>query len=324
MLQCPNLLCKFGKATVSAVTCLAHNWFKVLLLVLLCTTLPAVSVGLVLMVSKCKDFRCYNYIRTLPVSIAYIILWFMTILLMFLYLRFVRNTRAGKWYWNKTSAVTQLVFDNFLKKKHNCINVEEEEEKKVFIIFGHEASLKEMRWLFIILVQATLLAFAEFWDEFLLEESYSCSTHPNVHCFIFLFGQHTNCSDTSDTGIVCYKYVFNTGRTAASAIGIISATGFIIYIVCLVFLKVLNGIRSHKWLIIGMKLLAAAEIFMFWPVLGILPMIYGGSPATGTLDYSIRRLNYKTLTMIIMIVSSILSFPLNKFREIEYQELPDA
>ena len=155
----------------------------------------------------------------------------------------------------------------------------------MFIIFGHEASLKEMRWLFIILVQATLLAFAQFWDEFLLEESYSCSTNPRVHCFSS--GQHTNCSDTSDTGIVCYQYVFNIGRTAASAIGIISATGFIIYIVCLVFLKVLNGIRSHKWLIIGMKLLAAAEIFMFWPVLGILPMIDGGSPAAGTLDYSI-------------------------------------
>ena len=207
---------------------------------------------------------------------------------------------------------------------------EEEEEKKVFIIVGHEASLKEMRWLFIILVQATLLAFAEFWDEFLHEESYSCSTHPKVHCFILLSGQHTNCSDTSDTGrheIVCYKYVFNTGHAAASAIGIMSATGLIIYIVCLVFLKVLNGIRLHKWLIIGMKLLAAAEIFMFWPVLGIFPRMDGGSPAAGTLDYGIwyiKGLNYKTVTMIIMIVRSILFFPLNKFKEIEYQELPDA
>ena len=175
----------------------------------------------------------------------------------------------------------------------------------MFTVFGHEASLKEMRWLFIILVQATLLAIGQFCDEFLLEKSYSCSTHPRVHCFsttfLSLSGQHVNCSDidTSDTGIhvmVCYKYVFNTGHAAASAIGIISATGFIIYIVCLMFLKLLNGIRPHKRLIIGMKLLAATEIFMFWQVLDLLliidmdifPMtntIHSRSVAVLTLDY---------------------------------------
>ena len=169
-----------------------------------------------------------------------------------------------------------------------------------------------------------MLAFAEFWDEFLLEESYSCSTHPNIHCFILsLSGQHTNCLDTSNNGthvIVCYKYVFNTGHAAASAIGIISATGLIIYIVSLVFLKVSDGIRSHKWLITCMKLLAVAEIGIFWQVLAVLQM-------TET-DYSEIYMYawsfYKTLTMNIMIVSSILSFPWNKFRKIEYEELPDA
>ena len=339
MLQCTNLLCKFGKATLAAVTCLAHNWFKVLLLLLLYTTLPVVSIGLVLMVLKCKDYACYLCFKNLPVLITTTPVYFITILLLILYSRRVRNTRAGKWYLDKTSAVTQLAFGSFLKN-HNPNNEEEEEEKKVFTVFGHEASLKEMRWLFIILVQATLLAIAQFCDEFLLEESYSCSTHPRVHCFSTTFlppsGQHVNCSDidTSDTGrhvIVCYKYVFNIGRAAASAIGIISATGFIIYIVCLMFLKLLNGIRSHKRLIIGMKLLAAAEIFMFWPVLDLLLIIdmdifpmtninHSRSVAVLTLDYfALIRSSYKTLTMTLMIVSSILSFPWNKFSE--YDEL---
>ena len=275
MLQCPNLLRKFGKATLSAVTCLVHNCFKVLLLLLLYTTLPVVSVGLVLMVLMCQDHTCYFWMKNLPVLIAAAPQYLITILLMILYSGCVRNTRAGKWCLNKTSAVTQLFFYNFLKKTRNHNNEdeeeeEEEEEKMVFTIFGHKASLKEMRWLFVILVEAILLAFAEFWDEFLLEESYSCSTHPRVHCFLSPSGQYTNCSDTSDTGIlevVCYKYVFNTGHAAASAIGIISATGLIIYIVCLVFLKLLNEIRPHTWLITCMKLLAVAEIFMFCQVL---------------------------------------------------------
>ena len=286
---------------------LAHNWFKVLLLLLLYITLPVVSVGLVNMVSMCKDYRCYFCIKNLPVLIATVPVYFITLLLLILYLKCVQNTRAGKWYLNKTLAVTQLVFAKFLKKKPDRNN-EEEEEKKVFIIFGHEASLKEMRWLFVILVQATLLAFAEFWDEFLLEETYSCSTHPKVRCFSS--GQHTNCLDRSNTyWIVCYKYVFNTGHATASAIGILSATGLIIYTVGLVFLKVLNGIRSHKRLITCMKLLAVAEIVMFWQILASLPMIatiFTSTPVPPATDAT-QRSFCKTLTMNIMIVSSIIS-----------------
>ena len=332
MLQCPTLLCKFGKATWSAVTCLVHNWFKVVLLLLLYITLPAVSVGLVFMILKCQDYICYFCIKNVSVLINTAPVYLITIFLMILYSRRDQNTRARKWCLDKTLAVTQLVFGSFLRKKCNVNNVEEEEEEKVFTVFGHEASLKEMRWLFIILVQATLLAFAQFWDEFLLEESYLCSTQPKVHCFSAISllppqGQPTNCTDTSDTEIVCYKYVFNTGRAAASAIGIMSATSFIIYIVCMVFLKLLDRGRLHKWLITCLKILAVAEIFMFCLVLSFLPMIYptrSGFSAVATLDYfaTVRSI-YKTVTMSIMIISSIISFPWNKFRKTGYERLPE-
>ena len=322
MLQCPTLLSKIGKATV---------------LVLLCTTLPAVSLVMVLMVLMCQDYTCYLFFKNLPVLIATVPVYLITILLMILDSRSARNTTLGKWYLDKTSAVTQLAFASFLKQNRNPNNEEEEEEeeeKKVFTIFGYEASLKEMCWLFIILVQATLLAFAQFWDEFLLEESYLCSTHPTVRCFsttyLSPYGQTINCSDidTSDTSIqmiICYKYVFNAGHAAASAIGIISATGLIIYIVCLVFLKVLNGIRLHKRLITGIKVLIAVEIIMFCELLYFLPLldtVRGGSSAVNKPDnYASLRSSYKTLTIGIIIISSIFSFPWNKFRKSEYEEL---
>ena len=89
MLQCPSLLRKFGKVTVSAVTCLAHNWFKVLLLLLLYTTLPVVSVGLVLMVLKCKDYACYFCIKNLPVFITTTPVYVITGILLILYSRHV-------------------------------------------------------------------------------------------------------------------------------------------------------------------------------------------------------------------------------------------
>ena len=130
-LQCPNLLHKFGKATVSAVSCLVHNWFKVLLLLLLCTTLPVVKVGLVLMVSMCQD---HTYMLLLDQKSASVNNYcVITLLLMILYSRLVRNTRLGKWYLDKTSAVTQLAFNIFLKKKNN--NEDEEEKKGVYHIW---------------------------------------------------------------------------------------------------------------------------------------------------------------------------------------------
>ena len=315
---------------MSAVKMLAYNC---LLLLLLCVTLPVVSVGLVVMVLMCQSYTCYLCIKNLPVLIFTTPVFPITGILLLLYSRRGRNTRLGKWYLDKTSAITQLAFGSFLKKKRNPSNNElKEEEKMVFTIFAHEANLKEMRWLFIILVQATLLAFAQFWDKFLLEESHSCSTHPNIHCFsttIFLpYGQRTNCSDTSDTGIhaiVCYQYVFNIGNAATSAIGIFSATGTIITIVGFVFIKLLNGIRSHKRLITCIKLLVAAEIVIFCQALYFLSMIdiiRGGLFAVLTLDYyATVRSFYKTLTMTIMIASSIISFPLNKFRKSGYQKL---
>ena len=89
-------------------------------------------------------------------------------------------------------------------------------------------------------------------DEFLIEESYICSsTDPRLHCFSTSTNQKLNFRNLSafednETFVTCYKYVFNTGHAAASAIGIISATGLIIYIIGLVSLKLFNGISYCK------------------------------------------------------------------------------
>ena len=85
--------------------------------------------------------------------------------------------------------------------------------------------------------------------------------------------QEVNCLNTSQleeaTSIICYKYVFNLGHAAASAIGIISATGLIIYIICIVFLKVLDGPRLSMWSIIFVKGVAMVEVALFCTALGV-------------------------------------------------------
>ena len=223
-------------------------------------------------------------------------------------------------YWKKISPVIELFFSNFLKKP----NSKGEEEK--FIVLGYEVSLKEMHWLILTLGQATLLAFAQFWDDFLLERSGSCSTDFILDCFYTTnsllpdqgLNQKLNCSNTSQVeeaiSIVCYKYTFNTGRAAASAIGIISATGLIIYAVCIVFLKVLDGSRRPKCCIRIVKGVAIVEVIFFCIFLGGLQVFF---ITRGTDTFGIMNSIQKTLVMSFMIASSVIFFPVDKFRKSE-------
>ena len=232
-----------------------------------------------------------------------------------------------------TLEVIEVVFSKFLKNR----NPANREEEKLFIVLGYEANLKDMHWLFIILVQASLLAFAQFWDDFLLETSSSCSADSDLHCFYtsalnttnsmsnttdsMLPYQGLNCSNTSQVeeaaSIICYKYVFNIGHAAASAIGIISATGLIIYTICVVFLKMLDGARWRKLA----KVIAVLQVLIFCGVLLELQFTHT-HPATGILGT--MSASYKTLSMGFIIVFSVSFFPVESFKKIaeQYEQLP--
>ena len=243
MLQCSTLLHKFCQATMTAITWLTHNCCKVLLGAILFITLPCLlgailclpGVSEVCTVSMCSTYNCYLYIKDIPVMICTIGMPFIQlvfVITLIIYSIYVATTGQKRQFLKKMSNAIELIFGTFLKKT----NSEGEEEK--FIVLGYEVSPIEMSWLFIIMAQASLLAFAQFWGDFLLEVSSSCSADFFQDCFyttalnttnFLLPYQELNCSNTSQveeaTSIICYKYVFNTGHAAASAIGIISASG---------------------------------------------------------------------------------------------------
>ena len=142
----------------------------------------------------------------------------------------------------------------------------------------------------------------------------SCSTDSLLRCYYtnnsMLPYQELNCLNTSQveeaTSIVCYQYVFNTGRAAASAIGIISATGLIIlYIICIVFLKVLDGSRLPICSIIFVKGVAMVEVSSFCGALGVLQATY--TPHVPG-NFAIANSFQKVLGMSIMISTSVFSF----------------
>ena len=292
------------------------------MVVILCIIPPAVIEVLVYVSIACSTYECYLYINNIPVMICTmgmpVITFGVVGIILATYYIYMTNIGQQKQFWNNILTVIKLVFSNFLKKPNN----EGEEEK--FIVLGYEVMLKEMYWINFLLVEATLLAFAQFWDEFLLEVSGSCGTDPHLRCYYTndstLPYQELNCLNTSQlekaTSIVCYQYVFNTGRAAASAIGIISATGLIIYIICIVFLKVLDGPRLSKCFIIFLKGVAVFHVLFFCTALADLQTIY--PPRAGTIG--IAKSLQKVIGMSIMITTSVCFFPVGKFRKSENRD----
>ena len=323
MLRCSTLPYKFCQATMTAITWLKENKREVLLVLLgllSFTILPAMSVGLWLM-SMCSSHTCYLRIKVLPA--------FIPMALSFCIIYFAHPIFGpGKCYYVKTSTVVEVVFSKFVKKRNS--NNSEEEEEKLFVVLDYEVKLEHMRWLFPMLVQATLLALAQFWDDFLLEVSSSCSTDSILHCFYITNlnttdlntttslspYQELNCSNLSQveeaTFIVCYQYVFRTGRAVASAIGMISAAGLIIYTVCIVFLKVL---RLSKCPIIFLKFVAVIEVLSFCAVLSYL-QVNNSSQLQATHGLEILNSVYKTSSMGLMIIGSIFFLPVDKFTKV--------
>lgn len=248
------------------------NWKKILLIPLLLVPLPAIGASLVIIFYQCSTYECYFWLKIAPVALSTLSVALLALILLMKVIcckcECIRKTKVVKWYWNKATKLTEVVFKHLLKEGNDIT--------KVFNAFGYEANHENMQRMSIIVLQAIALALSQLWDEFLIEESYICSsTDPRLHCFSTSTHQKLNCQNLSafennETSITCYKYMFNIGHAAASAIGIISATGLIIYIVGLVSLKLFNGISCRKLLSIILHFIVIIEILAFATVLGYL------------------------------------------------------
>lgn len=139
-------------------------------------------------------------------------------------------------------------FRNILEKSKD-----EEGKGKVYTMFNFKAPPFMIYWLYNTLVQVTGLAFIEFWDDFLLEESFDGSTDKHIACFSCDWpNQKLNCLNLLDdnvtsNSIICYKFVFELGSALGSSLGVITTFGLGIYIAILLLLKFSNGSRGTKW-----------------------------------------------------------------------------
>lgn len=162
-------------------------------------------------------------------------------------LTIITSVNCCKWLdcWHDkvvTRCVTK-VFDNILK-----VYESENEKEKAYVVFKYYKSPRfYISWLFLILTNLAGIAFVQFWNDFLLEESNICSTNPTLACFSAThstYQQKLDCSNMSYleenniTAVVCYKFVYQLGHATGSAVGVVSISVIITYFIQAGLLKI--------------------------------------------------------------------------------------
>ena len=143
-----------------------------------------------------------------------------------------------QWLQNKVDAVVERVFDRILTKNGS------EEEGNVYIVMNYKAPHSYTNPLFLTFIILIVSAIVQFWDEFLLEESYECSTERLVCCYIFF--SNFNCSNASDKNnnpVLCLKFVYKLGPATGSTLGIIGTIVLSIFVITWCLLKISKGSR---------------------------------------------------------------------------------
>ena len=123
-------------------------------------------------------YICYTVLEILPVILSYIAVLPIIFLPYFLLCKCIKHTRLPQWYLNFITTIVEHVFRNILEKSED-----EEGKEKFYTMFKFKAPPSIIYWLYGTLVQVIILAFIQFWDEFLLEESFGCSTDKYTACF---------------------------------------------------------------------------------------------------------------------------------------------
>ena len=101
-----------------------------------------------------------------------------------------------------------------------------------FTIFNEKVPVLYTHVLYSMALTLIGVALIQFWDDFLIEESHTCSTNPDMDT------PRLNCSNTDFTSVICYRFVFRIGSAAASVLGVVTVTGLTMNFINFVFVKI--------------------------------------------------------------------------------------
>ena len=145
--------------------------------------------------------------------------------------------------------VIERVFDKFLKTYRG------QGEEKVYIVLEYKAPSSYTNLLFLSFILLIVNAVMQFWDDFLLAESFGCTTRGFTCCYEanqIISTPRLDCSNTSHleqnniTSVICYRFVFKLGTATGSAIAVVATTALILFAITWGFMKLSKGTGATK------------------------------------------------------------------------------
>ena len=175
----------------------------------------------------------YEYVKMLLPCVVMFVLVCIQLLTFCMFINRVKYPSADNcWNDHIVTPCVEQVFDDIFKVYESKGKTE-----KAYIVFKHyKSSPFYTMWLFFLLLSLAAIAFIQFWNDFLLEESYTCSTNPTLACFSAspsTYEEKLDCSNMSYleenniTAVVCFKFVYQLGHAAGAAVGVVTMNALI-------------------------------------------------------------------------------------------------
>ena len=226
-----------------------------------------------------------------------------------------RSSRLKRHF--KAHFLIKLVFRIMLNKRTDKAG------KVVYTILKYKVSKRYKVLMLAVATSLTGVGGVVFWDYFIFEDSYICSTDPNLACFPAFPNLTTlrlDCSDTSYleinniTSIICYRYSFTLGSATGGALGVVTTYALVFIIKTLLLLKVSNG---SEWTKCRAVLTVAIQITIVVTIFSIAIPVYTFLALNSyTIEKKIIRIMISGSIVFTIIYSTVL-FPWWSFEKMK-------
>ena len=194
-----------------------------------------------------QNYSFYFIREYLPPMILFVLCTALSLLLIPVQLLLNRSPKLKRYF--KTHFLIKQVFSTLLNK---CID---KSGKQIYTILNYRVPERYKVMMLAMALSMLGAGGVTFCDIYLFEDSYICSTDPNLACFPAypnLTTPRLDCSDTNYlednniTSVICYRLVYKLGQATGGALGTIAINVLFIIIITVLLLKVSNGSESNK------------------------------------------------------------------------------
>ena len=269
--------------------------------------------------------QTYSYYFTreyLPPSIFFILSIIITLLLIPVQLKLKRSPILKRYF--KTEFLIKYVFSTMLNKR------KDRNGKTVYTILNYKVPRRYEVMMLAIALSLVGLAGTSFWNAFLFDKSYICSSDPNLACFPTqpnITTPRLDCSDTSYlednniTSIICYRFAYKITKSAGAALVVIVMYGLFITILTLILLKLSNGSEWTKCHAVRTVAFQTTIVVLIAVYIGVLAYLF---PTAGhyTIEKRIFTIAGNVFVLYTILYSTVL-FPWWSFKKMKDNEEVD-